>query len=104
MCHLVPALPYYSAFNLTYVSSGHCYEGKAWFVAPSTVDGYSDAQQPRRYWDIELDGQGSAVLRNKYDRGVGMFPCYKYCTSHQYFTLCFEGGENKADITLLKLN
>ena len=80
------------------------YEGKAWFVAPSTVDGYSDAQQSRRYWDIELDGQGSAVLRNKYDRGVGMFPCYKYCTSHQYFTLCFEGGEDKADITLLKLN
>ena len=80
------------------------YEGKAWFIAPVTVDGYAAAQQPRRFWDIELDGEGSAVLRNKYDRGVGMFPCYKYCTTHQYFTLCFEGGENKADITLLKLN
>ena len=84
-------------------SSEDGYEGKAWFIAPSIVDGYSDAQQPRRYWDIELDGHGTAVLRNKFDRGVGMFPCYKYCTSHQYFTLCFDGGENKADITLLKL-
>lgn len=79
------------------------YEGKAWYVTPSTADGYSSAQQPRRYWDIELDGEGHAVLRNKYDREVGMFPCYKYCTSHNYFTLCFEGGSDKAEIQLLKL-
>ena len=79
------------------------YEGKAWFVLPSVADGYAAAQQPRRYWDIELDGEGKAVIRNKYDRGVGMFPCYKYCTSHGYFTLCFEGGSDKEDIQILKL-
>ena len=79
------------------------YEGKAWFVPRSTVDGYSAVQQPRRYWDIELDGAGKAVIRNKYDRGVDMFPCYKYCTDHQYFTLCFEGGSGKEDIQILKL-
>lgn len=84
-------------------SSEDGYEGKAWFVLPSAADGYSEAQQPRRYWDIELDGEGKAVLRNKYDRGVGMFPCYKYCTAHSYFTLCFEGGSDKEDIQLLKL-
>lgn len=79
------------------------YEGKAWFVTRDTVDGYSDAQQPRRYWDIELDGEGKAVLRNKYDRGVDMFPCYKYCPDHGWFTLCFEGGDvEKLDISLLK--
>lgn len=79
------------------------YEGKAWYVTPATADGYSSAQQPRRYWDIELDGEGYAVLRNKYDRGVDMFPCYKYCMAHGYFTLCFEGGSDKVDIQLLKL-
>lgn len=79
------------------------YEGKVWFVTPDTADGYAAAQQNRRYWDIELDGTGKAVIRNKYDRGVDMFPCYKYCTSHGYFTLCFEGGRDKEDIQLLKL-
>ncbi|MBP3548003.1 MAG: hypothetical protein J6J64_04945 [Alistipes sp.] len=79
------------------------YEGKAWFVTPATADGYAAAQQPRRYWDIELDGTGKAVIRNKYDRDVDMFPCYKYCTSHNYFTLCFEGGSDKEDVQLLKL-
>lgn len=79
------------------------YEGKVWFVTPEEADGYSSGQQSRRYWDIELDGTGKAILRNKYDRGVGMFPCYKYCTFHDYFTLCFEGGEDKEDIQLLKL-
>lgn len=79
------------------------YEGKAWFVTADTVDGYSAEQQPRRYWDIELDGIGKAVIRNKYDRGVDMFPCYKYCTQHNYFTLCFEGGADKEDVQLLKL-
>lgn len=80
------------------------YEGKVWFVNPDTMDGYAQGQQDRRYWDIEPDGQGKVVLRNKYDRGVGMFPCYKYCTFHDYFVLCFEGGgESKEDIMLLKL-
>ncbi len=80
------------------------YEGKAWYVSPATADGYSEAQQSRRYWDIELDGAGKVVLRNKFDRGVGMFPCYKYCSVHGWFTLCFEGGDvEKLDISLLKL-
>lgn len=78
------------------------YEGKAWYVTTSTADGWASAQQPRRYWDIELDGTGKAVIRSKFDRGVDMFPCYKYCTSHEYFTLCFEGGQNKTDIQILK--
>ena len=52
---------------------------------------------------LELDGTGKAVIRNKYDRDVDMFPCYKYCTSHNYFTLCFEGGSDKEDVQLLKL-
>lgn len=80
------------------------YEGKAWYVSRETMDGYDASAQMRRYWDIELDGEGTAVLRNKYDRGVDMFPCYKYCPEHEYFTLCFEGGGSaKEDITLLKL-
>lgn len=88
-----------------FISGEDGYEGKAWFVPTTTADGWAQAQQPRRYWDIELDGAGKAVIRNKYDRGVDMFPCYKYCTSHKYFTLCFEGGgEDKADIQILKLN
>ena len=77
-------------------------EGKVWFVTEDnlpTGDG-----ELRSYWDIELDGNGVAKLINKYDRGVDERVCYKYCTSCYYFTLCFEGASNKADITLLKLS
>lgn len=79
------------------------YEGKAWFVPTATVDGYSSTQQNRRYWDIELDGAGKATIRSKYDREVDMFPCYRYCTAHEYFTLCFDGCADKEDISILKL-
>ena len=57
----------------------------------------------RAYWDIALDGAGIAKLYNKYDRGENMNVCYKYCTSHNYFTLCFEGAADKTDIAILKL-
>lgn len=77
------------------------YEGKAWYVLPSALPTGDLAS--RAYWDITVDGNGTAVLYNKYDRGVDMRVCYKYCTAHNYFTLCFEGAPDKADIAILKL-
>ena len=77
------------------------YEGKAWYVLPSALPTGDLAS--RAYWDITVDGNGTAVLYNKYDRGVDMRVCYKYCTAHNYFALCFEGAPNKADIAILKL-
>ena len=77
------------------------YEGKAWYVLPSALPTGDLAS--RVYWDITVDGNGTAVLYNKYDRGVDMRVCYKYCTAHNYFALCFEGAPDKADIAILKL-
>lgn len=77
------------------------YEGKAWYVLPSALP--SGDLASRAYWDIALDGNGTATLYNKYDRGVDMRVCYKYCTAHNYFALCFEGAPDKADIAILKL-
>ncbi len=79
-------------------------EGKAWFVTPETADGYAEAQQPRRYWDIVPDGTGITVLYNKYDRqdGNGRV-CYKYSTANNYFTLCYENADMKEEIRLFKL-
>lgn len=77
------------------------YEGKAWYVLPSALPAGDLAS--RAYWDITVDGNGTAVLYNKYDRGVDMRVCYKYCTAHNYFALCFEGAPDKADIAILKL-
>ena len=77
------------------------YEGKAWYVLPSSLPTGDLAS--RAYWDITVDGNGTAVLYNKYDRGVDMRVCYKYCTAHNYFALCFEGAPDKADIAILKL-
>lgn len=77
------------------------YEGKAWYVLPSALPTGDLAL--RAYWDITVDGNGTAVLYNKYDRGVDMRVCYKYCTAHNYFALCFEGAPDKADIAILKL-
>ncbi len=77
------------------------YEGKAWYVLPSALPTGDLAS--RAYWDITVDGNGAAVLYNKYDRGVDMRVCYKYCTAHNYFALCFEGAPDKADIAILKL-
>lgn len=77
------------------------YEGKAWYVLPSALPTGDLAS--RAYWDITVDGNGTAVLYNKYDRGVDMRVCYKYCTAHNYFALCFEGAPDKADIAILKL-
>ncbi len=79
-------------------------EGKAWFVTPETADGYAEAQQPRRYWDIVPDGTGITTLYNMYDRqdGNGRV-CYKYSTANDYFTLCYENAEQKAEIILFKL-
>ena len=77
------------------------YEGKAWYVLPSALPTGDSAS--RAYWDITVDGNGTAVLYNKYDRGVDMRVCYKYCTAHNYFALCFEGAPDKADIAILKL-
>ena len=77
------------------------YEGKAWYVLPSALPTGDLAS--RAYWDITVDGNGTAVLYNKYDRGVDMRVCYKYCTVHNYFALCFEGAPDKADIAILKL-
>lgn len=77
------------------------YEGKAWYVTEDKLP--SGDSTMRAYWDIALDGAGIAKLYNKYDRGENMNVCYKYCTSHNYFTLCFEGAADKADIAILKL-
>lgn len=77
------------------------YEGKAWYVLPSALPTGDLAS--RAYWDITVDGNGTAVLYNKYDRGVDMRVCYKYCTAHNYFALCFEGAPDKVDIAILKL-
>lgn len=77
------------------------YEGKAWYVLPSALPTGDLAS--RAYWDITVDGNDTAVLYNKYDRGVDMRVCYKYCTSHNYFALCFEGAPDKVDIAILKL-
>lgn len=77
------------------------YEGKAWYVLPSALPTGDLAS--RAYWDITVDGNGTSVLYNKYDRGVDMRVCYKYCTAHNYFALCFEGAPDKADIAILKL-
>jgi hypothetical protein len=77
------------------------YEGKAWYVLPSALPTGDLAS--RAYWDITVDGNGTAALYNKYDRGVDMRVCYKYCTAHNYFALCFEGAPDKADIAILKL-
>ena len=77
------------------------YEGKAWYVLPSALPTGDLAS--RAYWDITVDGNGAAVLYNKYDRGVDMRVCYKYCTAHNYFALCFEGAPDKVDIAILKL-
>ena len=77
------------------------YEGKAWYVLPSALPTGDLAS--RAYWDITVNGNGTAVLYNKYDRGVDMRVCYKYCTAHNYFALCFEGAPDKADIAILKL-
>lgn len=77
------------------------YEGKAWYVLPLALPTGDLAS--RAYWDITVDGNGTAVLYNKYDRGVDMRVCYKYCTAHNYFALCFEGAPDKADIAILKL-
>ena len=77
------------------------YEGKAWYVLPSALPTGDLAS--RAYWDITVDGNGTAVLYNKYDRGVDMRVCYKYCTAHNYFALCFEGAPDKDDIAILKL-
>jgi hypothetical protein len=77
------------------------YEGKAWYVLPSALPTGDLAS--RAYWDITVDGNGTAVLYNKYDRGVDMRVCYKYCTAHNYFALCFESAPDKADIAILKL-
>lgn len=77
------------------------YEGKAWYVLPSALPTGDLAS--RAYWDITVDGNGTAVLYNKYDRGVDMRVCYKYCTAHNYFALCFDGAPDKADIAILKL-
>ena len=77
------------------------YEGKAWYVLPSALPSGDSAS--RTYWDIVLDGNGVATLYNKYDRGVDMNVCYKYCTAHNYFALCMEDAPNKADVTILKL-
>ena len=77
------------------------YEGKAWYVLPSALPTGDLAS--RAYWDITVDGNGTAVLYNKYDRSVDMRVCYKYCTAHNYFALCFEGAPDKADIAILKL-
>lgn len=77
------------------------YEGKAWYVLPSALPTGDLAS--RAYWDITVDGNGTAVLYNKYDRGVDMRVCYKYCTAHNYFALCFEGAPDKANIAILKL-
>ena len=76
-------------------------EGKAWYVTEDklpTGDG-----ELRAYWDITLDGKGSATLYNLYDRDVDGNVCYKYCTSCNYFTLCMENASNKADIAIMKL-
>ncbi len=76
-------------------------EGKAWYVTEDklpTGDG-----ELRAYWDITLDGNGSATLYNLYDRDVDGNVCYKYCTSCNYFTLCMENASNKADIAIMKL-
>lgn len=77
------------------------YEGKAWYVLPSALPTGDLAS--RAYWDITVDGNGTAVFYNKYDRGVDMRVCYKYCTAHNYFALCFEGAPDKVDIAILKL-
>ena len=78
------------------------YEGKAWYVLPSALPSGDAAS--RAYWDIALDGNGTATMYNKYDRGVDMNVCYKYCTSHNYFTLCFESAADKLDIAILRLD
>lgn len=80
----------------------HDGEGKAWFVTTDTADGYSDNQQPRRYWDINISSDGTAFLINKYDRGNDKKSYYKFCTEHDWFTLCNE-GEMFKDIKILKL-
>ena len=77
------------------------YEGKAWYVLPSALPSGDAAS--RTYWDIVLDGNGIATLYNKYDRGEDMNVCYKYCTAHNYFALCFEGAPDKAEISLMRL-
>lgn len=76
-------------------------EGKAWYVTEDKLPSGDGAL--RAYWDIALDGNGSATLYNKYDRGVEDNVCYKYCTSCNYFTLCLENAPNKVDVAILKL-
>ena len=76
-------------------------EGKAWFVLESALPSGDGAS--RTYWDIVFDGNGTAVLYNKYDREIDENVCYKYCTSHNYFTLCLENAPNKANISIMKL-
>ncbi|MBQ8838648.1 MAG: hypothetical protein IJ005_04940 [Bacteroidales bacterium] len=82
--------------------SQHDGEGKAWYMPTSTVDTYAAAQQPRRYWDISVNSDGTAFLVNKYDRGNDKKSYYKFCTDHNWFTLCNE-GEKFNDIHILKL-
>lgn len=82
--------------------SRHDGEGKVWFVTTDTADGYSDSMQPRRYWDLNISSDGTALLINKYDRGNGKNAYYKFCTDHSWFTLCHEGEKFK-DIKILKL-
>ena len=77
------------------------YEGKAWFVTEDklpTGDG-----ELRAYWDIFPDGNGNVSLYNKYVRAdIGERAYYKYCTAHNYFTLCLADAEDKAEVALLK--
>ena len=76
-------------------------EGKAWYVTEDKLP--SGDGELRAYWDIVLDGNGSATLYNLYDRDIDDNVCYKYCTSCNYFTLCVESAPDKADIAILKL-
>lgn len=84
------------------LNAAHDGEGKAWYVTTETADGWTEAQQPRRYWEISVDSDGIALLRNKYDRGTGRKVYYKFCKSHSYFTLCHE-GDSFQDVRILKL-
>ena len=78
------------------------YEGKAWYVTEDKLP--SGDGELRAYWDIIPEGNGLVTFYNKYVRtGIDMRAYYKYCTAHNYFTLCLDGAEDKADITLLKL-
>ena len=77
------------------------YEGKAWYVTEDKLP--TGTGELRAYWDILPDGNGNVSLYNKYVReDIGERAYYKYCTSHNYFTLCLAGAEDKAEVALLK--